>query len=136
MSFKTTADIFAALLNGNSIQYAPTQDVVKLHNGDVWNVTNNKKECFFFSVPEDWRIFTTAEKTQASCPGEKFWMVWNPAGKAPTHKHEHEQWANQEAERLATTNPGHEFIILEATRKVKSTSIQWQPLTKRGSSRW
>ncbi|MEM7213290.1 MAG: hypothetical protein AAF479_15625 [Pseudomonadota bacterium] len=44
----------------------------------------------------------------------KFWMVWNPNGRAPTYCHPTRDSANREAERLAEENPGQQFIILKA----------------------
>lgn len=48
---------------------------------------------------------------------EKFWMVWNPERSAPRHRHDYEGGARAEAERLAATNPGQEFYVLEATHR-------------------
>jgi hypothetical protein len=45
---------------------------------------------------------------------QKFWFVWNPASRAPTHKHESKTSANEEAARLAQANPEQTFIVLEA----------------------
>lgn len=44
----------------------------------------------------------------------KFWMVWNPVGRAPVYRHESRASAEREAERLAKLNPTNEFYILEA----------------------
>ena len=45
---------------------------------------------------------------------EAFWIVWNPQGRNPTHRHGSEFSANNEAERLARLNPGQVFIVLRA----------------------
>lgn len=45
---------------------------------------------------------------------EKFWMVWNSAGHAPTFEHPTEQSAKKEAERLLHENPDGQFYVLEA----------------------
>lgn len=45
---------------------------------------------------------------------EPFWVVWNPNGHSPTHKHDAIEKASREAERLARTNPGQTFVVLES----------------------
>lgn len=45
---------------------------------------------------------------------ETFWMVWCPQGSAPTHRHSSQGSAVTEAERLARTQPGREFYVLQA----------------------
>ena len=47
-------------------------------------------------------------------PEAPFWMVWNPHGNSPTHKHATQADACKEAERLARLNPKHRFHVLEA----------------------
>lgn len=49
---------------------------------------------------------------------EKFWLVWNPSGFAPKHRHASKMLAEAEAKRLAQYNDG-EFYVLEATGKAK-----------------
>jgi hypothetical protein len=44
----------------------------------------------------------------------KFWMVWRDGGHAPQVKHESEEGARAEAERLARLNPSGSFVVLEA----------------------
>lgn len=46
---------------------------------------------------------------------QQFWMVWNPNDRAPRFKHANSCLAVQEAERLATLNPGQQFFVLKAT---------------------
>lgn len=46
----------------------------------------------------------------------QFWMVWCPTGRAPVVKHDTEESATCEAERLARANRGQEFYVLEAVR--------------------
>jgi hypothetical protein len=44
-----------------------------------------------------------------------FWLVWSPTGdKPPTFRHETEQAATLEAERLARDHRGRLFVVLEA----------------------
>lgn len=45
----------------------------------------------------------------------QFWLVWNIDGGAPTRKHDSEQSAITEAERLARLNHGQHFAVLAAT---------------------
>jgi len=45
----------------------------------------------------------------------RFWMVWNPNGREPAHKHLSKQAADTEADRLAGDNPGQVFYVLKAT---------------------
>ena len=43
-----------------------------------------------------------------------FWLVWNADGKNPTYKHQSEESAVKEAERLARQAPGSTFVVLES----------------------
>ncbi len=43
----------------------------------------------------------------------RFWMVWNPHGRAPTYRHDSRASADTEAERLAARNPGAVFFVLK-----------------------
>lgn len=45
---------------------------------------------------------------------KQFWMVWNPAGHAPTREHSTEESARTEAERLLREYPDGQFYVLEA----------------------
>jgi len=49
----------------------------------------------------------------------KFWMIWNPLGKAPVHMHNHYANAIEEAKRLAEKEIGYVFFVLEAVNAVK-----------------
>lgn len=44
----------------------------------------------------------------------QFYMVWNPTGVSPTVEHPTHEKAVKEAERLATSCPGHAFYVLKA----------------------
>lgn len=44
----------------------------------------------------------------------EFWMVWNPAGRNPTHRHFTFEAAKSEAYRLSKQHPGHDFFVLKA----------------------
>jgi hypothetical protein len=52
----------------------------------------------------------------------KFWYVYDKTSYKPTHEHQSEIAANNEAERLAKANPGQEFLVLEAKRSFKVES--------------
>lgn len=43
-----------------------------------------------------------------------FWLVWNPDGGPPTHRHDTEDSAEAEAERLARAHPGARFFVMQA----------------------
>lgn len=50
---------------------------------------------------------------------KRFYMVWNPDGRAPTYRHPSYKAAMGEARRLARANPSDEFIILAAVATAK-----------------
>lgn len=54
-----------------------------------------------------------------------FWMVWNEQGSAPSYKHDTEESAKDEAERLARANPRHRFVVLRAIGAVIKTELTW-----------
>lgn len=43
-----------------------------------------------------------------------FWVVWNPNGCKPVCKHDSEDSATRESERLAQQHPGQMFFVLQA----------------------
>ncbi len=47
-------------------------------------------------------------------PIGRFWMVWNPQGRAPTYRHNSRAAADAEASRLSSANPGRVFVVLKA----------------------
>lgn len=63
---------------------------------------------------------------------ERFWMVWNPGGRAPSRRHASRNAADAEAKRLASANPGQRFFVLKAVGGVlaESPKISEIKLTK------
>ena len=57
----------------------------------------------------------------------KFWLVWNPYGRAPSVKHPTSKSANDEAKRLASVAPGSEFIVLESCGSYCKTDVAYTP---------
>lgn len=57
---------------------------------------------------------------------KRFWMVWNPGNRAPTVKHPTLEKAKAEAQRLARTNPGQEFIVLQSLGAFKTVDVEWK----------
>lgn len=55
---------------------------------------------------------------------EPFWLVWNPQGYNPKHKHNTLDGATREAERLARANPEQTFIVMESVRALVVDNIQ------------
>ena len=55
---------------------------------------------------------------------EPFWLVWNPQGYNPQCKHNTEEGATREAERLARANPGQTFIVMESVGALVVDNIQ------------
>lgn len=55
----------------------------------------------------------------------KFWMVLG--GGNPTFRHLTKQSAQREAERLALSNPGQAFTVLESVATVVKAEVQWEP---------
>lgn len=52
-------------------------------------------------------------------PITKFWMVFNPNGRAPTAKHLTKDAAKVEAKRLSESSPGNMFVVLAAVDAFK-----------------
>lgn len=53
-----------------------------------------------------------------------FWLVWNPDGHAPTVQHGSAEAAQREAERLARTNPGQRFYVLEPVAMIERSDVR------------
>ena len=54
-----------------------------------------------------------------------FWMVWCEDGFAPTVRHNAEQSARQEAERLARKSPGQRFCVLQLIAACEKVDVVW-----------
>lgn len=52
-----------------------------------------------------------------------FWMVLGYG--TPTFRHETEESATREAERLASMNPGQTFTVLEAVKSCRKAEVVW-----------
>lgn len=56
---------------------------------------------------------------------DRFWMVWNPNNRSnPSFKHSTENSAIQEATRLASSNPGEQFIVLAAVAVASNVAVK------------
>lgn len=53
------------------------------------------------------------------------WLVWKKNGGMPTHVHQTEDAAKQEAERLARQFRNDEFIVFESVASVKIKDVEW-----------
>lgn len=59
---------------------------------------------------------------------KSFYMIWNPEGRPPTHKHASFTLAKSEAHRLAKANPGQQFFILNAIGMVEKVETVYHDL--------
>ena len=57
------------------------------------------------------------KNTELTVQPAEFWMIWTKRGHKPRFIHDTKEGARIEAERLARTNPGVKFIVLQATEK-------------------
>jgi hypothetical protein len=60
-----------------------------------------------------------------------FFMVWNPNGRTPAHKHDSYTLASNEADRLSRIAPGQTFYVLQAL--TASRRVEVQTTTLQGS---
>ena len=54
-----------------------------------------------------------------------FWLVWCEECGHPTYKHQHEDEAREEAERLARNNPGRIFHVLKLVDSCRKKDVFW-----------
>lgn len=52
-----------------------------------------------------------------------FWFVWNENGRSPSYKHMNSVSAFNEADRLARSNPGEKFIVLQSVCAVQVNNL-------------
>lgn len=52
-----------------------------------------------------------------------FWVVWAEGGGNPTVKHGSQETANAEARRLARSNPGIRFVVLQPVHAVVKNDL-------------
>ena len=57
---------------------------------------------------------------------EPFWIVWCDNGGVPTVKHPTVQSARAEAERLARTNAGRHFHVLQVIGSAVYAQVNWE----------
>lgn len=51
---------------------------------------------------------------------DAFYIVWNPEGSNPRFRHDCFEAAANEAHRLALINPGQDFFVMQAHRRVST----------------
>ena len=57
---------------------------------------------------------------------QNFYLVWNPGNlQAPKVRHQSEQEARAEAERLARLNPGQKFYVLQTVAFCAKVDVRW-----------
>ncbi len=56
-------------------------------------------------------------------PQRPFFLVWNPQGHNPSHRHSTFESADAECKRLARINPGQEFYVLSSVRKISTVTF-------------
>jgi hypothetical protein len=54
----------------------------------------------------------------------QFFVVWNPKGRNPSMCHETHKAAQDEAVRLAKSNPDQDFYVMEALNLVRKVDVQ------------
>lgn len=64
----------------------------------------------------------------------RFWMVLNLAGEAPTYRHRSFDAARAEAERLAQKHPGQIFVVLEPVTAIVKRDIDVLPIGGRSQT--
>jgi hypothetical protein len=52
-----------------------------------------------------------------------FYLVWNPEGHSPTHRHDTQDEAEREAKRLARLCPEHTFFVLQPISAMKKRDV-------------
>lgn len=55
-----------------------------------------------------------------------FWMIHGTGTREPTMRHKSFHDAKAELERLARTNPNHEFYLLQAIGRAKRVDVQYE----------
>lgn len=59
---------------------------------------------------------------------KQFFLVWNPKTGYTAHKHETEEKAVKECERLANEHPTNEFFVLKTIKRSKFCSVKTENL--------
>lgn len=95
---------------------------LELINGEYWfeNRTCNLEEEI------DWEATKKINEVKEQPKQEKY-IIWNPKGCNPKKIHENIKSAEQEAERLALSQPNEDFYVLEVIKKVRGSVIfSWE----------
>ena len=67
---------------------------------------------------------TTDSNFEAVPNGRPFWMVWCPTGGMPRYRHDSEDSAHREAQRLARDKPGRVFVVLQSVSAYLAKDLQ------------
>ena len=64
----------------------------------------------------------TTENTTPNL-GKPFWFVWSPQGQLPEFRHDSEDLAHVEAQRLAYKHPGRTFVVLQSVCAYQAAAL-------------
>ena len=68
---------------------------------------------------------SATEKQYDEVPnGRPFWMVWCPTGDIPRYRHDSEDSAHREAQRLSRDKPGRVFVVLQSVSAYQAKDLQ------------
>ena len=100
----------------------------------MWEIDDYRFGVHEWSIDEQLRMYIqeiNKEKDMTQTQTRKFWMITGD-GNSPKVRHTNRQEAVREAERLAKSNPGIEFFVLESVEFItQPTGVVRQMLYKR-----